>query len=79
MGVDYGIFAVDGAQEPDLLGATLSSILVSCLTSVFVFGSLALSGQPALRAIGLTTGTGILFALVLSPAVFVLAGRNRMR
>jgi predicted exporter len=79
MGVDYGIFAVDGAQEPDLLGATLSSILVSCLTSVFVFGSLALSGQPALRAIGLTTGTGILFALVLSPAVFVLAGRKRMR
>jgi predicted exporter len=46
---------------------------------VFVFGSLALSEQPALRAIGLTTGTGILFALVLSPAVFVLARRNPMR
>jgi len=77
MGVDYGIFAVDGAQDPDRLGATLSSILVSCLTSVFVFGALALSAQPALRAIGLTTGTGILFALTLSPAVFVLASRNR--
>ena len=76
MGVDYGIFAVDGAQSPDRLGATLSSILVSCLTSVFVFGALALSEQPALRAIGLTTGTGILLALALSPAVFVLARRN---
>jgi predicted exporter len=76
MGVDYGIFAVDGAQDPDRLGATLSSIFVSCLTSVFVFGALALSDQPALRAIGLTTGTGILLALALSPAIFVLARRR---
>jgi predicted exporter len=79
MGVDYGIFTVDGARAPDRLGATLSSILISCLTSVFVFGSLALSEQPALRAIGLTTGTGILFALALSPAVFVLARQNETR
>jgi len=79
MGVDYGIFTVDGARVPDRLGATLSSILVSCLTSVFVFGTLALSEQPALRAIGLTTGTGILFALVLSPAVFVMASRVGVR
>ena len=76
MGVDYGIFTVDGARDPERLGVTLSSILVSCLTSVFVFGALALSEQPALRAIGLTTGTGILFALALSPAVFVLARRE---
>ncbi len=79
MGVDYGIFTVDGARTSDRLGATLSSILVSCLTSVFVFGTLALSEQPALRAVGLTTGTGILFALVLSPAVFVMARRIRVR
>ena len=79
MGVDYGIFTVDGARVSGRLGATLSSILVSCLTSVFVFGTLALSEQPALRAIGLTTGTGILFALVLSPAVFVMARRVGVR
>ncbi|MBW2542953.1 MAG: MMPL family transporter [Deltaproteobacteria bacterium] len=79
MGVDYGIFTVDGARLADRLGATLSSILISCLTSVFVFGTLALSEQPALRAIGLTTGTGILFALALSPAVFVLARRSGAR
>ena len=79
MGVDYGIFAVDGAMAKNRLGATLSSILVSCLTSVFVFGSLALSEQPALRAIGLTTGTGILFSMALSPAVYVLARRNEVR
>jgi predicted exporter len=75
IGVDYGIFSVDGARSPERLGATLSSVLVSCLTSVFVFGALALSEQPALRAIGLTTGTGILFALALVPVVLVLARR----
>jgi predicted exporter len=82
MGVDYGIFTVDGAidtasdDDRRVLGATLSSLFVSCLTTVFVFGTLALSGQPALRAIGLTTGIGILLALVLSPSVFVLARRE---
>jgi predicted exporter len=73
MGVDYGIFAVDGASEPERQGATLSSLLISCLTSVFVFGILSLAGQPVLRAIGLTTATGILIALALSPAALVLA------
>ncbi len=75
MGVDYGVFTVDGARHPERLGATLSSLLVSCLTSVFVFGTLALSEQPVLRSIGLTTGIGILLALALSPAIFVLARR----
>ena len=86
MGVDYGIFTVDGAvdravhsagsDDHRVLGATLSSLFVSCLTTVSVFGILALSDQPALRAIGLTTGTGILLALLLSPSVFVLAQRE---
>jgi len=77
MGVDYGIFTVDGAQRPEHLGTTLSGLLVSCLTSVFVFGTLALSTQPALRSIGITTGTGILLALALAPAVLVLSRRAR--
>ncbi len=73
MGVDYGVFTVDGARSPEKLAATMASLLVSCLTTLFVFGALALSEQPVLQAIGLTTGTGVLLALLLSPAVFVLA------
>jgi predicted exporter len=74
MGVDYGIFAVDCTARAASQGATLSSLLVSCVTSVFVFGILALSEQPVLRAIGLTTGIGVLLALTLAPTAMALAG-----
>lgn len=73
MGVDYGIFAVDASGRAARQGATLSSLLISCVTSIFVFGVLALSAQPVLQSIGLTTGLGVLFALVLSPIVLALA------
>jgi predicted exporter len=73
MGVDYGIFAVDCRDRAGSQGATLSSLLVSCVTSVFVFGILALSEQPVLRAIGLTTGVGVMLALTLSPIALALA------
>jgi predicted exporter len=73
MGVDYGIFAVDCSTRAGSQGATLSSLLVSCVTSVFVFGVLALSEQPVLRAIGLTTGVGVMLALTLAPIALALA------
>ena len=76
MGVDYGVFSVDGARHADRLHATLSSLTVSCLTSVFVFGTLALSSQPALRAIGLTTGVGVLLALAIAPLMLAIAPRD---
>ena len=76
MGVDYGVFSVDGTTRPEQVGATLSSLLISCLTTLFVFGTLALSEQPALQSIGATTASGVLLALLLSPAIFVLASRG---
>jgi predicted exporter len=73
MGVDYGIFSVDASAHRDRLGATLSSLLISCLTSICVFGVLGVSEQAALSSLGLTVGVGTSFALILSPAVYVLA------
>ncbi len=75
MGVDYGIFAVDSARDHARQGAMLTSLMVSCLTSVFVFGVLALASQPVLRSIGLTTGVGVLLALALAPVTLALARR----
>jgi len=74
MGVDYGIFVVDTAHDPRALGATLLSLLLSCLTTVFVFGTLALSSHPALRAMGVTTSLGIALSLVLAPVTLAWLG-----
>jgi predicted exporter len=72
MGVDYGIFIVDSANDRAHLEATLLSLLLSCLTTVFVFGTLAISEHAALRAIGATTGVGVLLSFVLAPVTLVL-------
>jgi predicted exporter len=82
MGDDYGIFCVDSLDRREDFGATLLSMLMSCLTTAFVFGSLALSSQPSLRAIGLTTGLGIVLCFLLAPvamAAFGLTDRGRVR
>ena len=42
--------------------------------SGLVFGTLALSSQPSLRAIGLTTGIGILLSYLLAPVTLVAVG-----
>lgn len=75
MGVDYGIFVVDSALYPERLGPTLSSLLISCLTSISVFGVLAFSEQSALHSLGLTVAVGTSFALILSPTTYILARR----
>lgn len=69
MGVDYGVFLADSAEDRASIGATMLSLLMSCLTTVFVFGTLAISSQPALRAIGITTGLGVLLSYALAPVL----------
>jgi predicted exporter len=77
MGVDYGIFLVDSARDRHSLGATMLSLMMSCLTTAFVFGTLAVSSQPALRAIGVTTGLGILLCYLLAPVTLAALGLGR--
>ncbi|HVH07858.1 MAG TPA: hypothetical protein VNE71_17840 [Myxococcota bacterium] len=73
-GSDYGIFVVDSADRARDWNATMLSLLVSCLTTICAYGVLAVSEEPALRAIGLVTGIGIFACLVLSPLSFALLG-----
>ncbi len=77
MGVDYGVFLVDSARGGGDVGATLLSLLVSCLTTAFVFGALSLSSQPALRAIGVTAGLGIVLCFLLAPLALAATGLGR--
>ena len=78
MGVDYGIFCVDSVGKTGGAVAALSSLVISWLTSVFVFGALALSGQPALQSIGLTASVGISLSLLAAPCVVAMA-RSSLR
>jgi predicted exporter len=76
IGEDYAIFLVAGAQSAAALKASAMSVLLCCLSAVLSFGLLGLSEIPALRAIGVTVGLGILLSLVLAPTALVLAGRD---
>lgn len=87
MGVDYGVFLAEGVvaggagasptSAPERQGATLLSIVIACLSTVLGFGLLAMSTNPALRAIGLTTGIGVLASLALAPTVLLLVAPPR--
>jgi predicted exporter len=77
MGVDYGVFLAESREHPEQVAATVSSLLACCLSTVFAFGLLAMSSNPALRAIGLTTGLGVLASLVLAPTAMILFAGNR--
>ena len=76
MGVDYGVFLVESGRDQDL-GPTLASLCVACVSTVASFGALALSAQPAMRAMGLVTAVGVLASLVLAPAVWALTHARR--
>jgi len=71
MGTDYGVFLVESAPS-GTWGTTLMSLVTSSATTLFAFGLLGLSTTPALRAIGLTTGIGIVCSLVLAPLALAL-------
>lgn len=75
MGVDYGVFLTESRGEPREVASTLVSLLACCVSTVLAFGLLGMSSNPALQAIGLTTGLGVLLSLVLAPtALILLAG-----
>ncbi|MBL9100121.1 MAG: MMPL family transporter [Myxococcales bacterium] len=76
MGVDYGVFLAETRDDPEGFAATVLSVLIACTSTVLAFGLLAMSASPALRAIGVTVGLGVLLSLVLAPAALLLGGRR---
>jgi len=79
IGVDYGVFLAESMQYEEGTAATLLSLVIACLSTVFAFGLLGLSSNPALQAIGWTTGFGVLLSLVLAPTALVLSGGGEKR
>jgi len=73
MGVDYGIFMAESRHHEAGRAATVLGLAFACGSTVLSFGLLGLSDNPALRALGLTTGIGILASLMLAPSVLLLS------
>ncbi|EAT15887.1 MMPL family transporter [Desulfuromonas acetoxidans] len=73
LGVDYGIFMVNRCQYGSGMH-TDKAVLVSALTTLAGFGSLALARHPAMSSMGLTVLFGIsaavLTALLVVPTVY---------
>jgi predicted exporter len=64
VGVDYGLFFSRPDTDADLRRRTLHALLVCCGSALTVFGMLATSELPALRAIGLTVSLGVAASFV---------------
>ncbi len=73
-GVDYSIFLLESRQHSQ---AALLSIAIACASTCLAFGLLAASSFPALRALGVTTGLGVVASLVLAPTALALAEPRR--
>jgi predicted exporter len=72
-GEDYAVFLLASARDPRGLKASAVSIVLCCVATVLGFGLLGLSEMPALQALGLTTGLGMFFSLILAPTALMLA------
>jgi predicted exporter len=77
MGVDYAIFLLEGRAPRERAGVTLLSITIACASTCLAFGLLAASSFPALRALGVTTGIGVMLSLVFAPTALILSRRAR--
>ncbi len=77
VGVDYGIYLLLAVREPgdtrQIVKDHLKPVLLSGLTSVAGFGSLALAYNPSLSGLGIVCALGILWSLVATLGVLLPA------
>lgn len=71
VGVDYSAFAWEAAQKRE--NWTRTSVLVGALTTLLSMGLMTLSSTSPVRSFGLTVSTGVIAALCLSVAPFLVA------
>lgn len=72
MGVDYGVFLAEHRDDAKARAATLLAVVLAGTSTILGFGLLALSSQPPLFHIGLTSAVGVLLCLLLAPTVCAL-------
>ncbi len=77
VGVDYGIYLLLAVREPgdtrQIVKDHLKPVLLSGLTSIAGFGSLAFAYNPSLSGLGLVCGLGILWSLIATLGILLPA------
>lgn len=73
LGLDYALFFERSRADADDARRTLHAVLLCAASTTLVFGLLATSSIPVLRAIGLTVALGVVLNLLLAA---MLAGRR---
>ncbi len=75
LGIDYGIFSFFTHQRAkkitQLTEVTQVSVIICMVSTIIMFGALALSDLPVLRAIGLTASLGAAYAFLLTYLSFI--------
>ena len=71
VGVDYSAFAWEAAQKRE--SWTRTSVLVGALTTLLSMGLMTLSSSLPVRSFGLTVSTGVIAALCLCVAPFLVS------
>jgi predicted exporter len=66
LGLDYALFFNRRHGTPAERGRTVYGVIVCSTTTILVFGVLALSQIPVLRAIGMTAALGALICLIFT-------------
>jgi predicted exporter len=66
IGVDYALFLSRSTSSVAERERTVFAVLICSVTTMLVFGVLAFSELPVLKAIGMTTASGSLFSLLSS-------------
>jgi predicted exporter len=81
MGVDYSVFLVDAADDPDgrSVAAALTGALLAGVSTVAAFGLLGTSMHPVLSSLGLTAAVGIGTSLLLAPVTLLLLHPSGMQ
>ncbi len=69
IGIDYSLFFNRPDREIALRQRTLHALLVCAISTIVVFGLLALSEIPVLKAIGETVGIGVFVSFMMSWAL----------
>jgi predicted exporter len=77
IGEDYGVFVVEAARKRTDTGVAMVGTALSCATTALSFGLLAMSANPALRALGQTAALGSALSFALTPVAFILLEERR--